>query len=911
MNAHNFHQTQLTGQKNLINAKLWSVQFVRTVFVSCATACAVASMSSGLKLETSGRSPDSVDALLDAKARDFALRMSRFDSGYIKSLAQSGRIRNKMSFPVRITLTENGRALPFNGRGGGDIQPVFDSSGARAFDASYRSYLQRVFTSAKPFIDTVFGAPAVGGAVRVRNYDADIQDRYAVGGGYYVPNGANGPEIRFPVYNNRVTAGINYVHTLLLAYLANKDYPWDAYTEGLVRAATILVCRTPGALPDSPDSDQIEGTLRATYDVNEFYDWFNNVGISGPQFIAPNLLNSQLPIGGSTGGVFLLRYQMAGSAWFKVAARYPGFIAEMNRRYFLSPNQFQTTTALEGLAQTAMDTVTGVQNSTIEGLTFRDWALRQHILDTRLNAGLKVLTTPIPIVAEAGTDDFGVFDVVLNAFQTKSNGDEILLSGSCFPIFWRPDFTRFFATAQDDVVRIAGAYGSVAPNFVGSTFAGKPYRVTVDLPFSGKNARAFLPAGAYSTGSDPDPKTFYGTITGIESNAYRVNVTWVGGSKTGIPVTNFAFGSLITDPNYLKPGPVTVTVTSGSTTVLRRDVVKSFGGLGVSLVPNNAYVTYSFTRPNRLDMVGLPLEPFRPNPADILGLSDAQTLFSRYNSNFGRYDLYPDEGEWRGGLGYWVRPPSTSSRSVKGMAIPKTPVSVSLSPGWNQVSVPFNTSTPTTRVLVTVKSESVGTFAQAVADGTLGQRFFEFSPDSANADLGTMLPATRFEPGKSYFVRVNNPDGAVLVFVPPGGPNNPGDRHNRTPQYQIAWTSQVDVTDPRSRTVSAKFGTAYNATRGFDLALDSDLPPLTNGFQASFANGRRYDCDIRDPYSTHTFDLVLRGLVPGRVYSLRLRPLVARQWLWMTDRTTSRYVYGETDYRFTADSTTMTMRFKP
>ncbi|MBS1715665.1 MAG: hypothetical protein JST30_15155 [Armatimonadetes bacterium] len=804
--------------------------------------------------------------------------------------------------PVRLSLQDHGSNLPFKGRGGGDIVPTFDASGSRAFPTDYKTYLQDVFTAAKPAMNAVFGLPAVGGTVRVRNYDADIQDRYAVGGGYYIWNGPNGPEVRFPVYNNRVSTAINYIHTLLLAYMADKQYPWDAYNEGLVRAATIAVCRTPGSIPGNPDKAQIEDSLSALYDVGPLYDWYNRPSLGGPKFIAGNLLDEDLPIGGSTGGVFLLRYLMAGTAWSKVAIRYPGFIAEFNKRFYANPAAYQTTLALETLGQTVLDFLTGTSGTTIEGLTFAKWAAKQAILDTRISPGLKVQPSPIPIPAEAGSPDFGVFDIVVNVFETKASGDEILLAGTAYPVYWRPDFSRFFGSVQDDTIRIAGAYGSVTPNFSKETFQGAVYRVVVDVPFFGKTARSFLPAGAYSTGTQTEPNTFYGTLAGFAANTYTVNVAWTGGSKNAIAVSNNAFGVNIQDDGFLKSGPVTVRVQQGATEVLRREVVKSEGPLALELVPASSDQNYTLVRPGRLDMVSLPIEPFRLNAADILGLADGQTLFGRWNSNVAKYAMYPAEGEFRQGLGYWVRPPSAANQVVFGRSIPGVPVAVSLSPGWNQVSVPFTTAMSTSNVLVTVADEAVGTYDDAVADGTLGTTIYRFEPDTVDKDAGSMIPATTFTPGKAYFVRANRPEGAVLVFAPSGSTRDGQHRSGDRPQYRIAWETEIKLIDERQKTCRIAIGQAAGARRIFDRALDSDLPPLVGGYQLAVVNGMYLDRDMRPTGTTERYSLLVSGLVPGRKYVLRFRPSTQSPNLRLTDGYRTMLVSSNQDYLFTADA---------
>ncbi len=861
------------------------------------------------------RSPKDYQTDTDGSVRKFAKQCAGLSSGWRLSLRQSHLLRSPFFLPVSVELTSGGRPLTPLPRGAGDIVPTFDTSGTRVFPDTYKTFLASVWTSSKPAIDAIFGSPSAGGTVFVRNFDADIQDRYAVAGGYYVTNGTGGPEIRFPIYNNQVAAAINYIHCLVLAYLGNKSYPFDAYQEGFARAATMLIARTPGSIPGSPTSDQIEAVLSGLYDVGPYYDWFNKQGIGGPKFIAPNLLNTNLPSGGSTGGIFLLRYQMAGTVFAKAAIRFPGFLKEFNRRYFLSPASYQTSNDLELLGQQVIDTLGGGAGTKIEGTSFPNWAKRQYVLDARLNPGLKLICTPLPLVADSSTSDFGVFNIVLNVFQTKANGDESLLSGSCYPIYWRPDFSRFFGAAQDDLIRIAAAYGSVTPNFSGETFNQNPYRVIVDLPMNGKNDRIVLPAGAYSTGSNNSPRSFIGTIQGLPapgSTPYTVKVSWTGGSLSGIRVSNLAFGANITDAAYLRSTTINVQVLQGSSIKINRDVIKTEGNLALDLYPAESEVTYNLVIPAKLSMVSMPLEPFRPNPADILGISDSQTLFARWDSLAGKAQIYPDEGEWRSGAGYWVRHSSAINRTVSGLNIPGMPVTVSLNPGWNQFSLPFTLSTTTTSLFVTTTTEAIGTYAQAVNDGTIGTTIFEYLPDFTNPDLGTMIPATSLSPGKAYFIRMNRTEGGSLLIVPSNGPRVPdgGGSHRTPPQYSKIWTLSMTLSEWQGAANTIQIGQATNATRGYDLAIDTDLPPLTNGLQISSLNGRYYARDFRPNNTLENFDIRIKGLKVGLRYNLHLQGTNRMPSLKLVNGTSYRWLKSNQDISFTASETTKTLRIE-
>lgn len=836
------------------------------------------------------RAAQTISDRVEATVRDYTQRLADGSAAVRKARG------DKLPFtaPVRVVLTQNGVPLPIRPlalRGGGgqesvDLIPVFDTTGSRAFPTYYKDYLVSVFASAKPAMDASFATASIGGAVRVLNYDADIPARHAVSGGIFVPNAPGGPEIHFPVYNLLTSAAVNYVHTLLLAYLGTNQYPADAYNEGFVRAATMKIARSGGAIPGTTP-EQIELALETTYDVSTTYQWSNVPGLGAPAFVAPNLVNDPLPAGGSTGGIFLLRYQMAGTAWSKVLAEHPGFIAEFNRRFYLSPSSYQTNGALELLGQQVLDFLTGTANGTIEGHSFAEWTLRQSVLDTRVNAGLKLVPQAFPIDPGVGTTDFGVFGIVLNAFRTSANGNETLLNGTSYPVYWRPDFSRFFTSAQDDVIFLSGAYGSVAPNFPGDSFSNQVYRVAVDLPFQGKNVRVYLPAGAYATGQSPTPKNFYGTLTGFLPEAgasYTVLVDWIGGSAQA-GAQNFAFGSTVTASSFEPAQPVTVrvfkTVGPSSTEVLTQRVNKGKGPLVLDLRSPGSDASFVFSREDKLKSVGIPFDPYRPNPADILGLPDNQTLVARWNPFFGRYDFYPDEGEFRQGLGYFVRATQPSGVLVRGLTSENTPLAVHLQPGWNLVTVPSTTGVTTLSVSVTTGTQAVSSWAQA-AGTVVSDTFFGFNPDPVNPDMGTLVPSTTFEPGKAYFVKALKAEGAVLVFhnggsVPRFG-NGFGEAAGQLPFMPrslgkvaggsvATWRSRLTLTSAVGHFCEAVIGQQPGASDAGSIE-DITMPAGPGGFQLSIVNNGSYYRDLRSNSRGKSFLVSVSGLVPGQRYWL-------------------------------------------
>lgn len=850
--------------------------------------------ANSLRIEVGAtRSPESMGDRVDAVARQVGQRLAELSSR--RRALDSSSV--PFSVPMRATLTQGGLPLPTvrgASRGpeaGGGLTLAFETTGDRAFPSDYRAYLQQVFAAAEPAMTAVFGPPATAGTVRVLSYEADIPARQAVAGGVYVVNGPLGPEIRFPVYQSPASTAVNFIHCLLLAYQADKVTPFDAYNEGLVRAATMQVARVPGSIP-SVTADSIEQTLDNLYDISASYHWSNYPGVGAPSFIAPNLLTDPLPVGGSTGGAYLLRYKMAGTAWSKVLTQYPAFIRSFNQSLFAAPSLYQTEVDLVQLGQTTLNSVAGAPGATIEGLSFADWALRQAILDTRRNAGLKVVPEVFPLSPTAGSADFGPFAVILHAFRTSSAGSETLLDGTSYPLYWRNDFTRFFTAVQDDRMSVTGGYGSVAPNFPARTSANVPYRVAIDLPFQSKLVRLYVPAGSIATGAAPTAKNFYGTLVGFDGqNGLSLQVDSAAGVST-IPITDGAFGATIDASLFDAAQMVRIRLLQGSSILVDQRIAKGKGPMAVDLRSPASDTSFVFARENRLVGVGFPIDPYRPNPADTLSLPDNQTLVARWNPFFSRYDFYPSEGEFRQGLGYFVRGATTSGILVQGRTSEKTPLSVALQPGWNLVSLPSSTAVTTLDVQATTTTQAVVPWSEA--RGVLvGDTFFTFNPDPGNPDAGSLLPATTFEPGKAYFVRCLASEGAVLVFrngatrsrsmqtltkalaharelrdpaaLRKGGgvtSGNTGNTGKGGGNGLSTWIANIQVRSTQGQYCEAVLGMQSGAQAGIGVE-DHPLPTGPGGFQMSFSQHGNLYRDVRPILSGTRYRVTLSGLIPG------------------------------------------------
>ncbi|RYG36400.1 hypothetical protein EON81_09930 [bacterium] len=824
------------------------------------------------RLATRADNASSIDVAVRAFAKRAALLTEQSRKKHWRSSAP-------FSLPVRVELIQNGRALksPIT-RADGDLVLAFDSSGSRAFPSdtyyewdNYRAFLQDVFAKAQPFLDGVYGRPIVGGTVRIANYDADISDRLATAGGVYVPNDGTGRrEIRFPVYNSPDAAAINFIHTLLLAYQGDTPITIDAWQEGLARAATMQIARSlvnTGYL----DATAVESVLTSSYDVGGEYDWNNQPALSGRRFIAPNLLEEPLPVGGSRGGLFLLRYRMAGAAFEKVLTQFPSFAAELNGKLKADPSLASNASGLVTAA--GMITTGGV-----EGRPFADWYRHQEILDTVDEPGYHVHIQPTPITTGLSGSDYGVFNLEAALFQKDALGNETLKAGTAYPIFWEfsgSDFLRTLpgGTSQYDQIDFALGYGSIGPNFEND--GSGPYRIAYDLSVSGVNQRIYLPIGAIATSSTSGaPNDLFGTVTGLTgTGATTVRVSNGADVLATIPVANGTFGTKVAlSSRFSRAIPLKVEVLRGSTVLLTRFVNKGvtspsptssfYGGLYLDLRIGEDS-TQTVVLPKGASAFGLSIEPFQNEPRTALNVTSS-LLFSRYDPLRAQWALYPDSQHLHQGFGQAVRLPAAKNVTVAGRKAVE-PTSVALSPGWNLIAVPVDFDLSASAINVVTGTEFPYTYAEAQDQEILGRDAFLVNPSTNDPASGvpetfSYTGTSNFPTGRAIFVRCLRSEGATILF----GATAPRSTRSSPPITNV-WRARVVAYAPDNTNTLAYVGLSRSATRNFDPREDSALPPSRGGFQVAVGGGYR---DVRRAGATEEYPVRLDGLVKGKTYSV-------------------------------------------
>ncbi len=805
----------------------------------------------------------------------------------------------------------------------GPLTLQFDSSGSEAFPVAYQQLLQSVFNQAEPTLNLLFGNPAVGGVVHVANFDSTIGDRQAVAGGYYLPNnGAGMPEIRFPVYNANETAAVNFIHCLLLAYLGPDGYSSDSFEEGLVRAVTMKVVRTAGAMPSNLDPTAMENVLEADYDVLGFYDWDNQRALSAASFIAPNLISTPLPASGGT-GLFLDRYIMAGSAWAKVLTEYPTFAANLNQQIYANPSLGSNIPGLVSAAQTILNT-SRPSAPTVEGYPFVNWYDRQFVLQPTSVFGTRLFSQVLPISPTTG--DFAVFDIAATLFSTDSSGNEKLLSSvTGYPIFWDDQYQRFTTSAQDAQMAFNNGDANVEPNLP-DLYAGQEYRATLDVPVLDQVARVMVPAdGAYtSSGTGND---FYGTTAGVTLNTGdTLNVTVsVGGTQiASFPVVNDAFGGTIGSLNGYDTGGLQITVSlvqqSGTTntTLLTRTIDKPGpGALAVNMFVNSEQ-TYSYPNglPGGISMVGIPDDPYTSDVAAILGTPANDTLVARYDPSTVNYDFYPDVEPFEAGHSYFVNlNTSIPNFALSGREQSGTSRCVALKPGWNMVSLPLLQSLQTTSVRVVHATDFPVDFA--TAEGTLiGKDFFFFAP-GANDPIagtpqgGTFKPSTTFDPGVGYFIEDLAPEGVTLVF----DPGNTANIAHPLASQPSGWEMKAIFTTADGHSTEDILGGLIGATDVYNSSFDTPLPPVLGvGLQAASLNGpTRLFRDERSYGKWQNFTIQVQGLPVGKQFTLSFaRDQGIIRYFTVTNNQTGQiqtcFINSQLTFTATAATETFTIR---
>nr|HID59870.1 hypothetical protein [Desulfobacterales bacterium] len=164
-------------------------------------------------------------------------------------------------------------------------------------------------------------------------------------------------------------------------------------------------------------------------------------------------------------------------------------------------------------------------------------------------------------------------------------------------------------------------------------------------------------------------------------------------------------------------------------------------------------------------MISAPVDVFPNTPEDVFG-DDITTDRSKYrlgrwedkDGTSDAYDEYPDLDSVRAGKAYWIIAKDGAEIDFPGDYITSGPTyDISLKPGWNQISTPYNITVPWGDVRV----DGSDVYYVKDPDNTLTQKTLW----KYNNDTGKYDSSLKMEPGNGYWVK-NLTDHSITLRIP-------------------------------------------------------------------------------------------------------------------------------------------------
>ena len=745
-----------------------------------------------------GRSPEAVDRLI----RERVERVTRAQMASIRPLIrlykQMGLLSPDYRLPIfhTVVLRQQGRLmLPTRTRDGGlgnGTLTIQVQDGDNPFPPNYKSFLQNVANGVLPLVEAEYGRAARTLAITVINYDDQMGDRDAVVGGIY---DVSNSRFLFAIYTAPEAAAVNLLYLIVRAFHADVGFAYDAWEEGFARAVTARIARGSAFRQlVGGSADIINLTIDQNYDVRPYYDAWNQPVLGSPGFIAPSL--RQAPIQpGTIGGLWLVRYQMAGSVWLKLATEYPTFFREFNTRYYAqyTPGLEGNIPALLNIARQTLTAISSNANPTVEGVPFDQWYRRQYILDTSVTYGRKLYAQMFPYISNPQPDEQAVFTVFLTYFQTTHTAgggwDEALLNGTCYPIYWDFRYNRLTLSPQYERVDIRVGTGTVVPSFTGGAVANQ--RLTVEFSVGTENAQVVYPSSKVQGVNFRN--NFFGVVYGLDDGRVQIDL---GAEQKTAEVSSGAFGAAFSEQTLSREQIARLTFFDTRGVEVGRVQVNTGIGFQFVIVRLQAATdTFRLDLPAGLSMFSLPLRSYETDFAKLLNLPANQLRLAHWRQERFNYTYYPEVPAPAPGVGYFIRTSSPLSVTIQGESAPTDrDFAIALQPGWNLIGHPFKEAIDLRTVRVVhqfdepvvweTATESIGGEAPLV-----GSRVWTLS------GAGTYVSTTLLEPGKAYWVRVLRPEGVTLLIPPPSRGRSRAAQSART-DVQPAWAMELTLQSP-------------------------------------------------------------------------------------------------------------------
>lgn len=779
--------------------------------------------------------------------------------------------------------------------------------------------LQTFLATAYPVLVSLYGAPASSATVTLSpgEYSTDPS-----GGIVSIDNETGVINITVPAGRfEQVPAdfetddgehyGSNLLHLVLHAFHAPYLMGYDAWEEGMARAAAVVA------------STLLDADYDPTYDENyllTIYDYLNQPSLSNATFFPPQ---------GQWSDMTVWRLGMATSAWLKIYAErpypLPSAFAVLNGLYYnavaANPEFAGNLVSLKSLLANPSVTPNG-----IEGLPSLTWYDKQYVLKPQTVSGSRVFVYEFPAQEHV--------PLLIHYFFTATDGSETPLTGTANLNYYTYDGLEYYPPEGNEVTipNVPGmpGVGSIDPGFynIGETGMQRA-RITVNV--NGLRSTHYYPYNVEGftfdgQGHVSDVNEFYGAVIGADTGV--VNLALPGQSLNPNLVQG-VFGANLTTAEYGISffSPVIFTVNANGQNV---DIRKNVGpGFYIALlrVGDETHVSLTHTFVPGPHMISFPVTPDETNIATMLGYTPGTPVsmasWDPTSGEHGAYHSYPDVPQIQPGRAYWFNPPTTFSPLIAG-TLPEVDTlrNVELAPGWNMIGNTFNAD--------------MNVWAMVVDTGTVAYTL----PEAMLA--GLVQPVWRYGSGGYYEVAptlsaweggwIRNLTNGTLVLR-----QQEASRSTRSAQVdpfrmltEGGWGIRLQATAGSTRDAMAVAGINPKARGGID-GLDWQKPPVMgNGVRVAFVNpvnrmaGAAYATDIRQSLAasgeawefevatpqTETVTLSwpdLRGLPRG--YEVILEDLTSGQRRYM--RTTPAYQYNATGVAGMADVRRFRMVVQP
>lgn len=777
-------------------------------------------------------------------------------------LTRRGRLKPGTQLDIAdvVLVRRNGRLAapkpPPPGRAPNELTFTIPTSGDGGWSAQAAAELAALRDALYPELKTILGPPGWSGNVTILNKDPRLGKVDSVIGALLVVDNTSGSvEIWFPSFSAFQTRFLALAQVMAQAFHAKQRVAWDAWEQGMGRAAALVCARDLQAIFTENGQAVTAAANALSFYYTPFYDLLNQPPLGNNTFTPPTKSNQDLDQNTLTtlAGMLVPRLQMSSTAWLKCFIENSGFFQNFNAAYYAAYAQDATiandTNRLRALAAAAVPSV--------EGMPFDDWFERQYVLDTSVTPGRKLYAYTQPTFPTGAQGDDSGAAIFLVYYQTTTTGDELDRNGTANLVYWDYSFINRLFLPSFDIATITDGFGSVAPFFtnIGGNPADK-MRVAIDIPVNKEYVRIYFPAG--ETGTEEAPNDFSGVVVGADTGNLSV-VYRDGGGTIATTVQQGAFGAVGaqgTVPNGFSRTTLTFTTPQNQTYTFQRNTAFSnayfIAPIFVLAVPPPA-ATLSHAFAAGPQLISLPFRPFTSDLARVFGTNPNATLLAQWRQDLptdNKYLYYPTLPLYQPGYGLWSNfAAAVNATNMQGERTDnQQAISIAVPFGWTQIGPPYpdRDLNLDNDIEVQYLGDTPVTFAAAVTNGWIAPGVFGYTPDTGYHDItnanDTTLPAKTLQSWHGYWVRVLVTEGVTLTYLNPslsqqsraarrsGSKSDIGTRAATPTRERDSWRVPLFVRDAAGRTATATFGQSPRGDASYVPTLSvASPPPLARG----------------------------------------------------------------------------------